>query len=212
MTPPGSVTHWLGLLKAGDAAAAQHLWDRFFTRLVDLAQAKLRGLPHGPADEEDVALSAFNRFCLAAQRGQFPRLDDRDDLWQLLALLAERKAHDRRRHEGRQKRGGGQVHDEAWLERHNGSSAGERGLAAVVSPEPSPEFAALLAEECRTLLQRLRDDGLRAVAVAKMEGYTNEELAAAMKCSVRTIERKLQLIRDIWERSTSPNDRGPVAG
>jgi hypothetical protein len=95
MASPGSVTHWIGLLKAGDAAAAQRLWDRFFDRLVSLAQAQLRGLPRGPADEEDVALSAFNRFCLAVRRGQFPRLEDRDDLWQLLALLTERKVCDR---------------------------------------------------------------------------------------------------------------------
>jgi DNA-directed RNA polymerase specialized sigma24 family protein len=206
MARQGSVTHWLGLLKAGDEAAAQHLWDRFFTRLVGLAQDQLRGLPRGPADEEDVALSAFNRFCLAARRGQFPRLEDRDDLWQLLALLAERKARDHRRREKRLKRGGGQVRDEAWLQ----GSRRKEGLVAVTSREPTPEFAALLAEECRVLLKRLDDDGLRAVAVAKMEGCTNQEVAAALTCSLRTVERKLQLIRNIWERNAS-DDRGVAA-
>ncbi len=211
MASPGSVTHWIDLLKTGDAAAAQHIWDRFFSRLVGLAQAQLRGVPCGPADGEDVALSAFNRFCLAARRGQFPRLEDRDDLWRLLTLLAERKARDQRRRQGREKRGGGQVRDEAWLERNNGSDARENGLAALATQEPTPEFAALLAEECRTLLRRLNDDGLRAVAVAKMEGYTNQELAAEMGCSVRTVERKLELIRTIWERR-SPNARDSDAG
>jgi DNA-directed RNA polymerase specialized sigma24 family protein len=211
MTPPGSVTHWIRLLKAGDAAAAQHIWDRFFARLVGLAQARLRGLPRGPADEEDVALSAFNRFCQAARRGQFPRLDDRDDLWQLLALLAERRARDHRRKEGRQKRGGGQVYDEAWMERQCDSGAGGRGLAGITSQEPAPEFAALVADECRTLLRRLNDDGLRAVAIAKMEGHTNEEVAAALGCSVRSVERKLQLIRNVWER-TPPDGRGTADG
>jgi DNA-directed RNA polymerase specialized sigma24 family protein len=211
MAPQGSVTHWIGLLKAGDEAAAQRLWDRFFTRLVGLAQAQLRRLTRGPADEEDVALSAFNRFCLAARRGQFPRLEDRDDLWHLLALLAEHKAHDQRRHLGRHKRGPGQVHDEAWLERRHAAEAGERGLAALASQEPTPEFAALVAEECRTLLRRLGDDGLRAVAVAKMEGYTNDEVAAALGCSVRSVERKLQLIRNIWVRR-APDGQGLVAG
>lgn len=55
MASPGSVTHWIDLLKTGDAAAAQHIWDRFFSRLVGLAQAQLRGVPCGPADGEDVA-------------------------------------------------------------------------------------------------------------------------------------------------------------
>jgi DNA-directed RNA polymerase specialized sigma24 family protein len=211
MERPGSVTRWIGLLKDGDAAAAQHLWDRFFPRLVRLAQARLRGLPRGPADEDDIALSAFNRFYQAARRGQFPRLKDRDDLWQLLVLLAERRALDHRRSEGRQKRGGGQVHDEAWLERQVDSATGERGLAGITSQEPTPEFAALVADECRTLLRRLNDDNLCAVAVAKMEGQTNEEVAAALGCSVRSVERKLQLIRNIWERTTA-NGRGPTAG
>jgi DNA-directed RNA polymerase specialized sigma24 family protein len=210
MASKGSVTHWLGLLKAGDATAAQPLWDRFFTRLVGLARAKLRGLPCGPADEEDVALSAFNRFCLAARRGQFPRLEDRDDLWQLLTVVAERKAHEHRRRERRQKRGGGRVHDEAWLERQASPEAGEKGLAALAAQEPTPEFAALVAEEFRVLLGRLNDDNLRHVAVAKLEGCTNEETATALGCSVRTVERKLQLIRKIWDRR-SPNDRGPAA-
>jgi DNA-directed RNA polymerase specialized sigma24 family protein len=201
MTHHGSVTHWLGLLKTGNDEAAQHLWDRFFARLVELAQAQLRGLPLGPADEEDVALSAFNRFCLAARRGQFPRLEDRDDLWQLLALLAERKARDHRRREARQKRGGGQIRDEAWLERAAPSGEANPGLAALAAQEPTPELAAVLAEECRVLLRRLNDDGLCALAVAKMEGYANEELAARLGCSVRTVERKLQLIRAIWERT-----------
>jgi DNA-directed RNA polymerase specialized sigma24 family protein len=211
MATKGSVTRWIDLLKAGDAAAAQPLWDRFFPRLVRLAQARLRGLPRGPADEEDIALSAFNRFCHAVRRQQFPRLKDRDDLWQLLVLLAERRAHDHRRGEGRQKRGGGQIHDEAWLERRVDSGTGERGLAGITSQEPTPEFAALVADECRNLLRRLNDDSLRAVAVAKMEGQTNEEVAAALGCGVRTVERKLQLIRNIWERTT-PDGRGPAAG
>ena len=189
MASPGSVTHWIDLLKTGDAAAARHIWDRFFSRLVGLAQAQLRGLPCGPADGEDVALSAFNRFCLAARRGQFPRLEDRDDLWRLLTLLAERKARDQRRRQGREKRGGGQVHDEAWLAGRNGTDAGEGGLAGFASPGPtrnSPLFWRRNAAPCSGVSTTT---GCAPVAVAKMEGNTNQELAAEMGCSVRTVER-----------------------
>jgi WD40 repeat protein len=85
MPPPsGSVTHWLGLLRAGDAVAAQPLWEGYFRRLVGLARARLQGVPRRAADEEDVALSAFDSFCQGAQAGRFPRLADRDDLWQVL--------------------------------------------------------------------------------------------------------------------------------
>src|SRR5262249_11693198 len=105
----GSVTHWIGLLKAGDAAAAQKLWESYFRRLVALARKKLQGLPRRAADEEDVALSAFQSFCCNAEQGRFPQLFDRDGLWQLLVVITTRKAAHLRRAEGRQKRGGDQV-------------------------------------------------------------------------------------------------------
>ena len=82
----GSVTHWIGALRGGELDAAQPLWERYFARLVRLAQARLRTnrRPRAAEDEEDAALSAFDSFCRAATQGRFPRLDDRDDLWRLL--------------------------------------------------------------------------------------------------------------------------------
>jgi hypothetical protein len=82
MMSEGSITHWIGALKQGDPAAAQRLWNVYFYRLVVLARARLRDVPRRAADEEDVALSAFDSFCRGAERGRFAQLDDRDDLWQ----------------------------------------------------------------------------------------------------------------------------------
>src|SRR5262245_52631875 len=109
MRSPGSVTGWLARLQAGDDAAAQPLWERYFRRLVELARSRLRGGPRAAADEEDVALSAFDSFCRGAEKGRFPQLHDRDDLWGLLVLITAHKALDRLRHERRQKRGGSRV-------------------------------------------------------------------------------------------------------
>jgi hypothetical protein len=156
MSSPGSVTAWIAALRAGDPLAAQQLWEGYFRRLVELARHKLRGRPRAAADEEDVALSAFNSFCRGAADGRFPRLSDRDDLWQLLVLLTARKACRLIQHEGRQKRGGNAV-------RHLSALADEdAGVAEVVDREPTPEFAAEVAEECRRRLEAL-DEGLRAV-------------------------------------------------
>src|SRR5205823_406810 len=112
MSSTGSITHWISRLKAGDEAAAQKLWECYFERLVRLARKKLRGFPRRAADEEDVALSAFDDFCRCAERGRFPRLSDRDDLWQVLVVLTERKAIKLVHHERRQKRGGGAAQGE----------------------------------------------------------------------------------------------------
>ena len=188
MAPDQSVTHWLNLRQSeGDAAAAQRLWERYFHRLVGLARTKLQGQPRRAADEEDVALSAFDSFCRGAEAGRFPRLADRDDLWRLLVVITARKALHLARDERRQKRGGEAL-------------SPPRALEQVVGQEPTPEFAAQVADECRRLLDSLGDEGLRSLAVWKMEGYTNDEIADRLGCASRTVERKLRLIRLSWEK------------
>jgi DNA-directed RNA polymerase specialized sigma24 family protein len=102
-----SVSGWLVQLEGGDDVAAEKLWERYFRRLVGLARTKLRDTPRQAADEEDVALSAFDSFCRGTQEGRFPRLNDRDDLWRLLVAITVRKAIDLTRHERRQKRAAG---------------------------------------------------------------------------------------------------------
>jgi DNA-directed RNA polymerase specialized sigma24 family protein len=212
MSPSGSVTHWLGLLKAGDPAAAQPLWERYFGRLVRLARARLRGAPGRAADEEDVALSAFASFCKGAQNGHFPRLDDRHDLWQLLLVLTARKAADLVHRERRLKRSGGAARGESALGGAPDDPDAGRGLEEVVGREPTPEFAAEVAEQCQLLLEALGDDTLRSVAVWKMEGFTNQEIAAKLDCSLSSAERKLRLVRRIWQGGGRPGGARPEGG
>ena len=199
LQPDGSVTHWLGALEGGDAAAAQRLWERYFDRLVRLARAKLGAMPRGAADEEDVALSAFHSFCQGAARGRFPRLDDRDNLWRLLVTITARKALDQVRRQARQKRGGGRVLVGSAQAGGEDDDDGA-GLDQVVGHEPTPQFAAMVADECRRLLAALGDETLRRVALLRMEGYSDEEIAARVDCSLRTVSRKLALIRKAWLR------------
>ena len=187
MSSAGSVTHWIDRLKAGDSLAAQRLWERYFPRIVALARQHLRSLARHAADEEDVALSAFDSFFRDTQRGRFPQLNDRDGLWRLLVTFTEQKSLDLIRREQARKRGArlAAVH-------------AEEALAQIVGREPTPEFAAQLAEDLRCLLGRLPDVQLQTIAVRKMEGYTNEEIASELGCVTRTIERRLRIIRKAW--------------
>jgi RNA polymerase sigma factor (sigma-70 family) len=194
MASEGSVTRWFSALQEGDSSAAQQLWERYFQQLVALARQKLTGKRQGVADEEDVALSAFDSFCRNAEKGRFPRLLDRDSLWRLLMVITCRKAAHLIRDQGRLKRGG--------------STAVELSesdcLDQVLSREPDPEFAVEVAEQCERLLCKLADPRLERVALRRMEGYSVEEIAAELGCAPRSVKRKLQLIRGIWENEGGP--------
>jgi RNA polymerase sigma factor (sigma-70 family) len=194
MLPEDDVTRWLRRLEAGDPEAAQVLWQRYFARLVGLARQRLRGAARRAEDEEDVALSAFDSFCRRAGEGCFPRLDDRDDLWQVLVMITVRKAADLANRERRQKRGGGAV--------AAASELGDDGaaFAELLSREPDPALAAEVAENCRRLLDALGDESLRAVALAKMEGRTNKEIAKLVGKSEVAVERKLAGCRTILKK------------
>jgi DNA-directed RNA polymerase specialized sigma24 family protein len=190
MSSSGSITQCIEMLRRGDRAAADQLWDVYVHRLVALARRTLGAIPRQAADEEDVALSAFDSFYRRAEGGQFARLSDRNDLWQVLVVITERKAIDLMRREGRQSRGEGRV--------RNLSEAEMADAAGLLDPGPTPEFAAQVADECRKLLELLGDESLRKVAIAKLEGYTNLQIAEQLGCIEQTVERKLRSIRQIW--------------
>lgn len=70
----------------------------------------------------------------------------------------------------------------------------------LVGQEPTPDLAAQVAEEYERLLKQLPGQDLVELAILKMEGYTNDEIAVKWGKAVRTVERKLQLIRRVWEK------------
>lgn len=194
----GSITRWMGALRDGEREdAARGLWEHYFNRLTHLARAKLRSTRAGPADEEDVALSVLDSVCEGIASGRFPHLDGRDDLWRLLITMTARKAAVQRRREGQLKRGAGRVIGEDQLDAPN--SEGARPLDGFAGREPTPEFAALVAEEFRRRLVALSDESLRQVALMRLEGYANDEIASRLGVGLRSVERKVEMIRKRWQ-------------
>ncbi len=193
----GSVSQWLLKIRNGDEEAAAELWKAYFSRLTSLVRARLRARPRRVCDEEDIALSAFDSFFRAARQGRFPNLNDRHDLWQVLVLLAVRKTALAGRRETRRKRGGGKVRGHSAFINIDGRTDPDALLDGVAA-EPSPELAAVLAEDFSALIVRLNDDTLQRIALWKLEGYSNSEIAHRLGRQPRTVERKLHLIRTIW--------------
>ena len=195
-----SVTIWIDGLRAGNEQSAQQLWERYFSQLVRIADAKLPRGVRRDFDEEDVALSAFHSLCNGVKEGKFPKLDDRDNLWSLLVVITARKAMYRMRSANAEKRGGGNVHGESvFLNRNDGDHGDSAGINQIIGKEPTAGFAAELAEESNRLLSLLPDDSIRELALLKMEGFSNKEVADKLQCGLRTVERRLRLIRQIWD-------------
>jgi RNA polymerase sigma factor (sigma-70 family) len=188
-TDQGSISLWIRKLKEGDAQAAQGLWKRYYRRLVGLARMKLHDSPRAVTDEEDVVQNAFTSFVLRAQKGLFPDLRDRENLWPLLVLITARKATNQRKHEKRVKRGAGRVRNEAV----DDSEGAE--FAQVIADEPSPEEAVAFFDELEKFMDALEDPSQRLILLWKLQDRTNPEMARHLNCSLSAVERKLRAIR-----------------
>lgn len=203
MSAAGSVTHWVRSLKSGDQASAQQLWERYHRQLISLARQKLQATRRRAADEEDVVQNAFHSFFRGVAKGRFPQLNDRDNLWRILMVITARKAIDQMAHDHAKRRGGGTVQGESRISPGR-PDWDEAAIEQVVGHEPTPEFAAQVAEQYEQLLDQLGDAKLRHIAVGKMEGLTNDEIATQLGCARQTVTRKLETIRTIWNSERTP--------
>lgn len=189
----GSVTRLLDALKAGDAAALEALWGKYFPRLAALARQRFAGHPSVRQQDEDVAVSVLTSLWQSASNGRLEAVSDRDELWRLMFVITVRKAARCARDEQRQKRGG------LWT-RLNPFGRQDDVLRNLPAPGLSPELVASMAEECQRRIELLPDEALRLLAARRAQGYSVQELAAELGCSRRSVERKLALIRSIWLR------------
>ena len=199
MSTSDEVTHWLSQFAHGDRQAAEALWERYFAQLVRFARRKLEQVPRRSFDEEDVAVSALFSFFRGVEAGRFQQLGDRDELWRLLVTITARKISAQQRRAHRAKRGGGKVRGESVFHQAADDDR-EAGLGQVLGSEPTPELAAMLVENTQQLLAALDDDNLRQIACLKLEGWTNDEIAQQLDCVRRTVERRLERIREKWTR------------
>ena len=181
-----SISLWIDQLKEGNCVAGQKLWNRYVQRLARLACAKLGNFGRTVEDEEDVALSVFHALLRGTENGRFPKLDDRNDLWQILSMLTEKKAIDSVRRMRAQKRGGNEV--------------AENETTLLIDGEPTPDMAAQYKDTLNSLINEIPDEHVRLVVAGKLEGRTIGELSKQLGLARRTIDRKLQLVRKIWSR------------
>jgi RNA polymerase sigma factor (sigma-70 family) len=200
MSDLGPITRWAKQLEAGDHQAAGHIWAAYVDKLLRLVRRKLDRRIHRRTDPDDVVQSAFWSFCRATEKGKYT-FGSRADLWAFLCTITIRKvlntAH-------RHSRGRRDYRRETSIQADTGHSS-VADFNAIASGDPTPLQAVIFSEEFQRLLGVLSKKELPEIARMKFEGMTNAEIARALKCTERTIERKLERIRQEWEAATQPD-------
>lgn len=187
----GSVTYFFNQLCVGDPAGADQLWQRYSPRLLGLARKILGDRPQAGFDADDVVQSVFISFWKKAANGQFTHDLDRNELWKLLGTITVRKARKRIRDARALKRGGGRVVSESALA---GDEGGPFDLDAQLGQIPADDFD----QVCEDLFNKLPLEAC-AIVLLKLMSYTNRDISQILGCTERKVERKLQLIRRMWQ-------------
>lgn len=165
--------------RQGDERAAEQLFTQYMGRLTALARARLSPRLSARTDPEDVVLSAYRSFFVAAREGQFT-LARSGDLWRLLVAITLHKLYRQvRRHEAASR--------SVDLETYNIDSE-------LLSQEPRPEEVVGVADELECLFSRL-DPFARRVLELRLQDRTLAAIAEMTGRSERTVRRTLTDIR-----------------
>ncbi len=193
----GSITMLLDDMRDGSHQSLQTLWARCFAKVVQLARQRLGSASKRVSDEEDVAVAVMKDLYFASSSGRLPDLNDRQSLWRLLLKMIQDAAVTQIRENTRQKRGGGKVRGNSAFDIPNVESKAS-SFDTLVGRSPTPDLVVQLKEQVSTWLEALPDEQHRQIAMLKLEGWHNEEIAERVGISLRTVERRLQSIRECW--------------
>ncbi len=192
------VSLWIDELRQADEVAAHKVWAHFAARLHQLARKRMRAKTKRVYDEEDVVQSMFHSVCRGLAEGRFPDLQDRDSLWRLMLVITGQKISNRHRFDQQKRRDVRRnLTDSIFSESQ--TDLGPRLGTELISREPTPEFVAEFQETSDRLFDALEETDLQEIAMLRMEGYKDTEIADRLDCSQRTVQRRLTMIRQIWE-------------
>ncbi len=215
------ITDLMQQLRAGDEDASLLLWQRYADRIAEVARRAMQHSSSRVTDEEDIAIISFKSLLAGIRSGRFPEIDHREQLWRLMMIITTRKAAAALERDRRQKRGSGavrgdsavdmqttrrdpeSVRDDSELVKARADSDLPEGFDRLEATSTTPDIAALMADEAESLMQQLPDDISRQLVCLKLDGHTHEEIAEKLNCNVRTVERRLKQVRDVWSRRHS---------
>ncbi len=184
--PLGTSAELLFRYQSGDDEAANAIFARYLDRLTRLARARLSEQLASRTDPEDVVLSAWRSFFVAAREGRYV-LRRSGDLWRLLASITMHKLCRQVRHH-------------RAIRRSIGLEESLTQLPLDSQPpndrEPTPEEGIALADELEAIMSQL-DPDVRRIFELRLQGESNTAIAADTGRSERTVRRVLAEIREM---------------
>jgi len=155
----------------------------YLPKVIRLAEFKIApGLRHR-IEPEDLGGSVMRTVFRRKAEGRF-HFEDEESLWKQLVVITLRRVANKVRDAKAQKRGGGRA--TVTLDE-----------MITTSESPDPSHAAELLEIVSKIGEQLDDVG-RCIFEMRMAGYDHAEIAAELKCSTKTIQRKVNLIKQLF--------------
>jgi len=109
--------------------------------------------------------------------------------------MRQRKAINLLRRQNVRKHGGGRTWNESVL---RFEQDGRAMLDSIECVQATPDAEAQMQESFQLLLTKLADRELEQIALLKPDGMENTAIASQLECTLRSIERRVHLIRKIW--------------
>ena len=186
---PGSITHWLSKLQAGQSEAAEPIWIRYQAKLVSIATQQLAENPDRSVDGEDLVQSSFGNVCLAVQNGKYPDIDNREDLWGLLYIATVNRVREHYR--------------ELRALKRSQISSTQAIDPSILADLQTPFAEAQMADLLEYLLSRLDSEDpshlLRQIALLYLDDHSASSIAKILRKRKTSVLISLRFIRSIWQ-------------
>lgn len=193
-----SVSDWITQLRNGHNSACDKLWPYYLQRLTAMISQKLEYSRTEVSDEEDVLIDTCEVCFRKIKEGVYPNVSSRHDLWRLLTKIATRKSIDQIR---RSRKGVDRLRTDATQTIHSDNNSYEiNHIDSFPGAEPTPEFAAMVADESRYRLSLLPKKMVGVVKL-RMQGFTLREISEKTDKSLPTVQRYLSFVREAWSQN-----------
>lgn len=173
----------LNRLSENDELAAMEVFSRYSQRLLTAARQRLATSLSARVDPEDIVQSTFKSFFRRAGNGGY-FAPESGDLFNLLVVIAMRKINAR-----------ADQHLAASRDIRRTKSSHDLPIADLQDEQGLRELCLTIDDLCAGLAEVQR-----AIILARLEGYSVNEIAQRCSKSKRTVERELQNFREILSK------------